>query len=157
MEQRCEYFKETIIPGVRDVPVQSRTAHTCTRPSIKWWEKATLFFFLLSVCAIETLNGQRSLPISPSDSEADVALHLPVCGEAVPRDHRASGEGVQLPPQHLLLQQDRHRRQSEPRSVWSCVVSAVTKQATGSRCCRDSWWERERTHARRWHIRLFHK
>ena len=49
----------------------------------------------------------------PSDSETDVALHLPFCGESAPRDDRAGGEGVQLPPQHLLLQPDRHWRQSE--------------------------------------------
>ena len=75
--------------------------------------KRQCFFFFFSLCR-QGSKGQHFLPISPSDGEADVALHLPVCGETVPRDHRASGEGVQLPPQHLLLQQDRHRRQSEP-------------------------------------------
>lgn len=61
-----------------------------------------------------TLILLSSYPLS--DGETDVALHLPVCGETVPRDNRASSEGVQRPPQHLLLQQDRHRRQSECHS-----------------------------------------
>lgn len=48
-----------------------------------------------------------------SDGEADVALHLPVCGQAVQRDHRAGREGRQPPSQHLLLHQDRHGRQGD--------------------------------------------
>lgn len=54
-----------------------------------------------------------SLSLRPSDGQTDVALHLSVRGEAPPRDDRAGREGVRPPPQHLLLQQDRHGRQSE--------------------------------------------
>lgn len=49
----------------------------------------------------------------PSDGEADVAVHLPVCGQAVQGDHRAGGEGRQPSSQLLLLHQDRHGRQGE--------------------------------------------
>lgn len=111
-----------------------------------------------SVCPNKTLISlwsSVSFVCIPSDSETDVAIHLPVCGETVPRDDRTGGEGVQRPPQHLLLQQGRHGRQSEPPLSgpacfwdWSRVVSAVTTQTTGSRCCWDSWqgcvWELER-------------
>lgn len=48
-----------------------------------------------------------------SDGEADVAIHLPVCGQALQGDDRASGEGRQPLPQLLLLHQDRHGRQGE--------------------------------------------
>lgn len=49
----------------------------------------------------------------PTDGEADVAVHLPVCGQAVQGDHRAGGEGRQPSSQLLLLHQDRHGRQGE--------------------------------------------
>ena len=51
--------------------------------------------------------------VTCSDSETDVALHLPVCGEAVQGHHRAGSEGSQWPPGLILLQQDRHGQQGE--------------------------------------------
>lgn len=70
-----------------------------------------------------------------------MALHLPVCGKTVPRRDRAGGEGVQRPPQHLLLHQVRHGRQSEHLDV--------IKQAASSRCRGSAdegapWLEHER-------------
>lgn len=49
----------------------------------------------------------------PSDGEADVAVHLPVCGQAVQGDDRAGGEGGQPSSRFLLLHQDRHGRQGD--------------------------------------------
>lgn len=58
-------------------------------------------------------SGVTRAVCPPSDGEADVAVHLPVRGQAVQGDHRAGGEGRQPSSQLLLLHQDRHGRQGE--------------------------------------------
>lgn len=61
---------------------------------------------------LDVMYASDSPPLF-ADGEAAVAVHLPVFGQAVQRDHRAGREGRQPSSQLLLLHQDRHGRQGE--------------------------------------------
>lgn len=84
-----------------------------------------------------TSSNSLCLSVLPSDGEADVAVHLPVRGQAVQGDHRAGGEGRQPSSQLLLLHQDRHGRQGDEITRRKTRLWRLRKQRTVQMSC---WW-----------------
>lgn len=98
-------------------------ASTCWKPRAIWtW------------C---TSSNSLCLSVLLSDGEADVAVHLPVRGQAVQGDHRAGGEGRQPSSQLLLLHQDRHGRQGDEITQRKTRLWRLRKERTVQMSC---WW-----------------